>query len=626
MIIYRNNVDGFNEDVDNGILIEKIKEELKFKMNKKVNINEENSWNNSLREMRIVFSDNDISKNIGVAIEYNLPRSSKRIDIILSGLNDEKRRIIIIELKQWQECIKVIGSDMIVDTYVGGRRREVSHPSYQAFAYGRFLNDFSEVVYSNKNIEVLTCAFLHNYDVDKHPDIIDSQYNDYLYDAPLFFKKDLKKLRDYIKENLISGDNAQLIDEIDNGQIRPGKSIQDSMREIIDNNSDFYLLDDQKVVYEKIVSLSVKSKKDNKKRVLIVPGGPGTGKTLIALKVLSSCIQKEQNAIYCSKNASVREAFKKLILDKNEDKKFTKVRLDNLFKGSSIFSDLLKNHYDLTIVDESHRLIERSQYTPIGKGYNNQIREIICESRVSVFFIDEKQLVTNSDIGTIKEIKRQAKLEGILDENILEFEELTSQFRSSGADDYIQFIDNILYDGLKCDMSFRNAFDFKVFDNPQDMYEAIVKKSKCCSARVLAGYCWNWVSKKDKKLYDIVIGNFKRQWNLQNDKYFMLEKNSIEQIGCIHTSQGLEIDYVGVIIGPDLIVKNNKIETDWTKRASTDKSIKGLKKLDSKVSSEIGDFIVRNTYNVLLTRAIKGCYIYCIDENLSKYIKDKLND
>ncbi|AKU79826.1 DUF2075 domain-containing protein [Spiroplasma turonicum] len=624
MLIYKSSLHGFIEDIDDGILTEKLNNNMINMVNKKVSKNEVNSWNNSLREMRILFADENIDKNIGIAIEYNLPRSNKRIDVILSGLNDEKRRLLIIELKQWEECTKVVGQDMIVNTYVGGGKRNVSHPSYQSFAYGKFLSDFSEVVYTNTNIEIQTCAYLHNYNPELHPDIIDLQYQEYINESPLFFKRDLKKFRNYIKDFLNKGDNGNLIDDIDSSKIRPGKSIQKQMRKIIDNKSNFLLLDDQKVIFENILSFINKNKNNTNKAVLIIPGGPGTGKTLIALKLLSQCIQNNFNAIYCTKNEAVRNVFKKLIIDDNLDKKYTRVTIDNLFYGSAVFSNLIKNRLDVTIVDEAHRLINRHQYTKIDKGYNNQIREIICESKVSVFFIDEKQIVTTKDIGSINEIKDQAILEGISAENIILFDPLLSQFRSSGADEYIKFIDDILYQNKEYDLTFLNKFDLKVFDNVQEMYDEVKAKSLNNSARVLAGYCWDWISKKDKSLNDIVIGDFKKQWNLENYKYYMLEKESINQIGCIHQSQGLEIDYAGVIIGPDMYSDGEKILTDGSNRVKTDKSIIGLKSIEKNKADEIGDLITRNTYNVLLTRAMKGRYIYCTDKNLSKFIKYKL--
>ncbi|WP_338984427.1 DUF2075 domain-containing protein [Spiroplasma endosymbiont of Diplazon laetatorius] len=625
MIIYKTNKKGFIEDVESGMIAEKIQEELKFMANKSVSKNEFRSWENSLTQMHVVLASSDLPDDLGIAIEYNLPRSSKRIDFIITGSKDEKRKIIIIELKQWEQCEVVLDRDMIVKTFLGKGYRETVHPSYQSYSYGVFLNDFSEVVYSNENVEVITCGYLHNYDLEKFPDIEDKQYQEYLNKSPLFYKKDRITLRNFISEKINKGDNGLLLQEIDEGQIRPGKSIQEFVKNVIDGEEVFTLIDDQKEVFEKCLSLIRKSKEDNKKRVIIIPGGPGTGKTVIALRILSKCLQYDLNSIYVSKNESLRNAYKKIITDNNQDKKYNKARMDNLFFGSAKFSNLRKNEFDVSIVDEAHRLIDRHQYTPKGKGYDNQIQEIICESKVSIFFIDERQIVTMKDIGTIKEIKQRSIKEGIEEKNIKNLSELKTQFRSSGADEYIKFIDHILYGDEMDNLDFLKNFDLKIFESPKEMYNKLLNKNTNNNARVLAGYCWNWVSKNDSSIDDIVIGDFSMKWNLINDKYFMLNEESINQVGCIHTSQGLEIDYCAVIIGKDLYLENGIVKTNYKKRAKTDMSLKGIGKFSEDLANEISNAIIKNTYKVLLTRSVKGCYIYCEDENLRNYIKSKIS-
>ncbi len=626
MIIYKTNKKGFSDDILSGNLTEKIKRELKFMANKSVSQSELRSWDNSLTQMHVILSSTSLPDDLGIAIEYNLPRSSKRIDFIITGSKNEKRRILIIELKQWEQCEAVKDRDMIVRTFLGKGVRDTVHPSYQSYSYGVFLNDFSEVVYSNENIEVITCGYLHNYDIEKYPDINDEQYQEYLNQSPLFFKKDRLALINFISNNIEHGDNAKLIEEIDEGQIRPGKSIQDFVKNVIDGEEIFTLIDDQKEVFERCLSLIRKSKEDNKKRVIIIPGGPGTGKTVIALRLLSKCLQYDLNSIYVSKNESLRNAYKKIILDNNVDKKYTKARIDNLFFGSAKFSNLRKNEFDVSIVDEAHRLIERHQYTKKGTGYDNQIQEIICESKVSIFFVDERQIVTLKDIGSIKEIKSRAKKEGIEEKNIKNLSELKTQFRSSGADEYIKFIDHIIYGDEIDSLDFLRNFDFKVFRNASDMYKELIERNTNNNARILAGYCWDWVSKNNSLLNDIKIDNFEMQWNLINDKYFMMNNDSINQVGCIHTSQGLEIDYCGVIIGKDMIYEDNSIKTNYKNRAKTDKSLSGIGKLNEKVAYDVADKIIKNTYKVLLTRAIKGCYIYCEDANLADYLENKLKN
>jgi DUF2075 family protein len=145
---------------------------------------------------------------------------------------------------------------------------------------------------------------------------------------------------------------------------------------------------------------------------------------------------------------------------------------------------------------------------------------------------------------------------------------------------------------------------------------------------MLAGYCWNWISKKDSKLKDILIEDYSATWNLNDHgQAWIIHPNSVNEVGCIHTCQGLELDYAGVIIGSDLIARNGKIITDGTKRASTDRSLWGITKnlRDGKPDAlKIADQIIKNTYRTLMTRGMKGCYIYSTDPETQEYFRNNL--
>jgi DUF2075 family protein len=186
-------------------------------------------------------------------------------------------------------------------------------------------------------------------------------------------------------------------------------------------------------------------------------------------------------------------------------------------------------------------------------------------------------------------------------------------------------LDNLLGIRETANKTIDLEYDFKVFDNPNEMRESLrIKNSINNKSRILAGYCYNWVSRKNRngEIFDIVLENdFKAKWNFENTIWAIDEK-SFDQIGCIHTSQGLEFDYVGVIIGKDLVYHNNEVKTDYTKRAKTDASLKGIK---SSKNYKLADEIIRNTYRTLLSRGQKGCYIYCEDKALSNYIKSIIN-
>ena len=252
----------------------------------------------------------------------------------------------------------------------------------------------------------------------------------------------------------------------------------------------------------------------------------------------------------------------------------------------------------------------------------NQVKEIINAAKISVFFVDEDQVVTMKDIGTIDEIKKQAEAIG----STVHFGrslKLTSQFRCNGSDGYMAFLDDALQIRPTANARyFDGDYDIQIFDNPCEMREALRQKNTKNKARMIAGYCYPWISDKDKSLIDIKLPcGFEAQWNF-NTNEFATDENSIEQVGCIHSTQGLEFDYVGIIIGKDMQFKDGKVITDYRQRyLKRDKSIQNVYTPEDE---QLADRIIRNTYKTLLSRGQKGCYIYCEDTNLRDYLKLRL--
>lgn len=623
MIIYEATKKTFIEDVIQDKIEENIDTRFYEKMGYNTSQSERKAWNNSMQYMMKVLIDNNIPENSGIAIEFKIPNTSKRVDFIITGKNEQlKNTGIIIELKQWTEANIVSGKDGIVQTFTGHALREVTHPSYQAWSYATTIEDYNETVQGGK-INLYPCTYLHNY-VDVTPStLLSDEYKYYLEKAPAFIRGDVKKLRNFINKYIKYGDGKETLYMIENGKIRPSKSLQDTLSSMLKGNEEFVMIDDQKIVYETALEMARKSYRDGNKRVLIVKGGPGTGKSVLAINLLVKLTSENMVCSYVTKNAAPRNVYAtKLSGD------FIKARINNLFKGSGSFVESAENEFDVLIVDEAHRLNAKSgMFQNLGE---NQIKEIIHASKFSIFFIDESQKVTLKDIGSIEEIQKhigQANAES-------EIMELESQFRCNGSDGYIAWLDDILdirktanSDGFDLD------YDIKICDTPNEVRDIIFEKNKINNkARLLAGYCWDWIKdgKNKSDVFDITIPeyNFEMSWNLSNSQTWAIDPNSVNEIGCIHTAQGLEFDYVGVIIGKDLRYENDKVVTDVTKRAKTDQSIKGIKKMlkqDLKKAEKIADEIIKNTYKTLMTRGQKGCYIYCVDKNLAEYLKRRLN-
>ena len=623
MIVYEATKQLFIEDVVQDRIEENIDKKFYEKMGYHTSESERKAWNNSMQYMMKVLIDNNIPRNVGIAIEFKIPNTSKRVDFIITGKDGQlKNTAIIVELKQWTEANMVEGKDGIVQTFTGHAVREVAHPSYQAWSYATTIEDYNETV-QDKQIDLHPCAYLHNYLAVTPPTLLSDNYKYYLEKAPAFIKGDVEKLRDFINKYIQYGDDKETLYMIENGKIRPSKSLQDALSSMLNGNEEFIMIDDQKIVYETALDMARKSYEDGHKRVLIVKGGPGTGKSVLAINILVKLTNENMVCSYVTKNAAPRNVYAtKLSGD------FKKTRINNLFKGSGSFIESTENEFDVLIVDEAHRLNAKSgMFQNLGE---NQIKEIIKASKFSIFFIDESQKVTLKDIGSIEEIQkyiRNANAES-------ELMELESQFRCNGSDGYIAWLDDVLdirktanNDGFDLD------YDIRICNTPNEVRDLIFEKNRIKNkARLLAGYCWNWIAygKNKSNVYDITIPeyNFEMSWNLGNSQTWAIDSESVNEIGCIHTAQGLEFDYIGVIIGDDLRYEKNQIITDVTKRAKTDQSTKGIKTMNVKnpeKAKKIADEIIKNTYRTLMTRGQKGCYIYCTNKNLSNYLKIRLN-
>lgn len=618
MIVYRESKAGFVRDVFNNTIADEIDNAFLLHLGRHTSPNEKTSWKNSMMYMHNVINTPEIPDDSEIAIEYQIPLTSKRIDFIIAGKDDKKKEnVVIIELKQW-ECAKLSPKSGIVTTRFQHGEMEVAHPSYQAWSYAETLYNFNETI-RERDITISPCAFLHNYDSDNV--IANPHYEEYISLAPLFLKRDASKLQDFIKKLIKYGTKDSIVWTIENGRLKPSKQLADALSSMLKGNKEFILLDDQKVVYETAIAMAKKAQ-DGKKHVLIVEGGPGTGKSVVAINLLVNLTNIGIASQYVSKNSEPRKVYTAKLTGN-----FKKTYINNLFTGSGCFIDAPNDTYGALIVDEAHRLNEKSGlYGNVGE---NQIHEIIKAAKFSVFFVDDRQRIHVKDIGSKNYIKEIAENEGA----VIHTTQLSSQFRCNGSDGYLSWLDNALQ--IRETANIRLApeeYDFRIFSTPNELFDKIVEKNKINNkSRVVAGYCWKWKSKKNLDEFDIVFPqfNFKKQWNLNSSNTpWLLGKESINQIGCIHTCQGLELDYVGVIVGNDLRY-NKKVVSDVTKRDSNDQSIKGLKqrlKDSPERAMQDADEIIKNTYRTLMTRGMKGCYVYFCDKALENHFRSLLEE
>ncbi len=615
MIVYQGSKSGFLRDTDNRDIEDVVAAAYLKRTGRYVPQAEIRSWRESLGQMAKVLRDNEMPDDLGVGIEYGIPQSSKRIDFLLSGRDANGRpHLVVVELKQWSES-KLSSKDGIIIARRGGAfEREGTHPCYQAWSYAALLVGFNEAVHEGQ-VGVRPCAYLHNY-VDDGV-INDAHYAPYIEMAPLFLRGDDERarLRTFIKQHVTYGDNADLLYRIENGRIRPSKMLADSLLKMLKGNREFVLVDDQKLVYETALALARCATAEDK-QVAIVRGGPGTGKSVVAINLLAALSNLGLLTKYVSKNAAPREVYKAKLAGQ-----LRRVEIANLFAGSGGFVDTAPNTFDALIVDEAHRLNALSGlYGNLGE---NQIKEVIAASRCTILFVDDDQLVTLSDIGHSSELERWARALGAEVTHL----ELSSQFRCNGSDGYLAWLDRVLGVRDTANSAFdREAFDFRVMASPNELHAVIAEKNRINNkSRMVAGYCWDWKSKRNPDAYDIVIPEhgYQKQWNLGSDgSLWIVASDSVDEVGCIHTCQGLELDYVGVIIGPDLIARDGALLVSPERRSRMDRSIRGYKKLMA--SDPAGtrgrlDAIIRNTYRTLMTRGLKGCYVYCVDAETQEY-------
>lgn len=617
MIVYQSSKKGFLDDVLTNDIENIVHRAFIEHLGRHTSYHEVLSFKNSLGYMYRIMDDAEIPLDSRISIEFQIPLTSKRIDFIVSGLNEEqKEQVIIIELKQWSSA-GLTQKDAVVKTLLNGTVTETAHPSYQAWSYAALIEDFNETV-RDDGIALIPCAYLHNYKPD---DVITNPfYSEHTAKAPVFLSPDALKLREFIRKFIKYGDTKDILYRIENGRIRPSKQLADSLASMLKGNREFVMIDDQKLVYETALEMAMKAD-IGKKQVLIVEGGPGTGKSVVAVNLLVELTNRGMLTRMVSKNRAPREVYKTLLTGT-----LRRTRIDNLFGGTGSFYDGCENTFDSLIVDEAHRLNAKSgRFGNLGE---NQAIEIMNAAKFSVFFIDDDQRIHVRDIGTKKQLEKWAREMKATVRHL----KLASQFRCNGSDAYPAWLDQLLQ--IRETANFKlseGEFDFRIFDDPNKLLATIKERNSINNkSRMVAGYCWDWKSKNKPILKDVIIPefNFEMTWNLNKEGgTWIIAKNSVSEIGCIHTCQGLELDYVGVIIGKDLRYKDGKIITDIFQRSGMDQSVKGLrnkKRQSDPETATLTERIIKNTYRTLMTRGMKGCYIYCCDEELAAHIKAKI--
>ena len=613
MLAYNKNYDDFCNDINKGQIVSQIETALQRKFSE----SERKAFKVSLSSVKNALTNVAIPQEAQIGLELKVPLTNKRIDFIIAGEDENSNKnVVIVELKQWQKVKHTEMSDIVL---LGSEQRV--HPSWQAFSYNTTITNFNE--YAEKTpVNVYSCCFLHDYATDYEQEIKHKVYAEGLKRAPAFISDEWVRFAEFVSSKIQRPPHANLLFELSQGRIKPSRFLVNCLEDSLSGNSKIQLIDQQRIAFSNIRAEIKEGLKTNTRKVIIVKGGAGTGKSLIALHLLGALAREGKTAFYVAKSSYIKEAYFKMLTRDIPDYKY----LRTLFRGSGEFhkeSNNAAKQFDCLLVDEAHRLTEKTKVSFMYYG-ENQIREIIHAAKVTVFFIDETQQIDIKDYGTVQNIKEAAakeQAEVIEDKKY----ELESQFRCNGSDEYLHWVEGLLYNrGIKASETLMD-YEIKLFDNLVEMQEAIRQKNRESEnpSRMLSGDVFPWISMKDKTQIDINIDDFHAQWN--RTKSFAVDPKSIDEVGCIHTSQGMEFEYVGLIVGDDLVYRNGRVETDYTKHPEKSGEFKRPYKRKTQIEDlEIIDKIIRNTYKVLFTRGQRGLYLYVMDANLKNHIRTEI--
>jgi len=544
------------------------------------------------------------------------------LDCLISGKDrNDTDNAVIIELKQWSKCREASGDNEVL-TWVGGDEREVLHPSVQVAQYTMYLKDTHTSFYEGENPVFLnSCTFLHNYNYDSHDVIFSDKFSNVTKHYPLFTADNVSGFEGFLIDKLENGKGLEVLTKIENGKYKPSKKLMDHVGNLIKGKPEYTLLDEQLVVFDKVLSCVKAGFFDDRKNVIIVKGGPGTGKSVIAINLMASLLLDGYNAHYATGSRAFTETLRKIVGTRGS----AQFKYFNSYMGED------ESIVDVLIADEAHRIRKTSnnRFTPLErKSKIPQIEELINVAKVLVLFIDDDQVVRPDEIGSVEFIKEYAKKNNC---QVFEYE-LEAQFRCNGSDGFINWINNTLGIQKTANVIWtqQEEFDFRILDSPEELEASIVEKVKeGFTGRLTAGFCWPWSqpNKNGTLVDDVVIGDFKRPWNAKPDakklakgipKAFLwaYDPSGVNQIGCVYTIQGFEFDYVGIIFGKDLVYNFDTQKWEGHPEYSEDTVVKRSK-------DKFTD-LVKNTYRVLLSRGMKGCYVYFMDKDTENFFKSRI--
>jgi DUF2075 family protein len=616
MRLYEGSITDFNQAVVQNRLADQIRGKFEQYYRRGVGSSEYRSWQSSLNFLKNAFDFTGLVDN-QLIVEYELPYSTRRIDVLVFGMDTtNSESVVLLEMKQWSnESIADCEADGNILVNYGRGWKEQPHPSLQVQGYHYDLKDFLTIFEDSPEVTLSSCAYCHNY-ARTQPDavIFKPKFNAEISQFPVFATEDVQLLGDYLKERLSKGNGFEVFGRFVNSRIRPSKRLLEHTSEMINKQQIFNLIDDQIAAYNSIMHKAKNLAKTATKSVVIVKGGPGTGKSVIALEVMGELMRQKKTVFHATGSSAFTNTLRKIVGP----------RARSLFKFFNSFTPENLAPVDVLVCDEAHRIRKNSNNRYMKKEAREkalpQIDELMRLAKLNIFFMDENQIVRPDEIGNVELIKDAATRFGVPAENIAEFE-LKTQFRCSGSDAYLQWLDKVLGITDSEQVAFDARMQFKIFPGPSELMAEIRQKNadKKNSARVVAGFCWRWSKERpDRSLVnDVQIGDFSMPWERKTAFWkWATDDSGMEQVGTVYTAQGFEYDYIGVIFGNDLM---------W------DATINGWKSVpershDTQVKRNNPQLTqhLKHVYRVLMSRAHRGVYVHFMDKATEQHFRDAL--
>jgi DUF2075 family protein len=629
------------------------------------------SWNNSLAALGTVLEEAKLRDAHIIFLELQMPLSSARCDVLLVGREQGqpddnntpgKSNAIVIELKQWEH----VAPSAIRDSVAVGNKN-LSHPSAQARSYANYLKYYHEAFTGEQigqALQISGCSYLHNMTEAKSIRILKdpAMFGTLPREYPVFsgLAEDRQKFKNYLAEKVGGGEGQQLAEAIIKGGIKPSTKLLDVVAHAVEHNFEWNLLEEQLQVFNTIVSLVEAARQTSEKYVVVVRGGPGTGKSVLAIQLLAYAARQHWKVGH----ATGTKAFQTVLQGKTEH--FADQYLKNIFNVKykshlpikELFTTFAKvaelgarkeNELDLVIGDEAHRLwdFRRNKYSNINRKLSEtpMIEELVKASRVTALFLDDNQAVRADEIGSVEYILEHTKRLGIKCELV----DLNVQFRCSGSQSYMDWVDYALgfpVEGRSNFMAWKeyDEYDFRIMDSMQQMQHELDRlKEQQHRCRFVAGFCWKWseIQGNGGLVHDIKdprFGGWSAPWIEKGDQYaapldsryykWATDEDYYSQVGSIYSVQGFEFDYIGLIVGEDLIWRGStegkqkdqlSSSKDWKAELSKNKDANFTRDLKSSGADPVEK--LRNIYRVLLTRGMRGTFVYFLDAQTRRYFE-----